>query len=146
MKLDLEEVARIAYKNFTAELDGAQFCHVESTNSRKGKWRYSRMGESFRLPKDPGVYVVYPLDSDEPIYAGEAKNLRQRVEYHFSESNSAKKYSTLKKSLREKGFPVNLPTCEIVRFKYIVIPFGRREIEELFHIKYGINTAEGRTS
>ncbi|MDB4271784.1 hypothetical protein N9845_02640, partial [Akkermansiaceae bacterium] len=55
---------------------------------------------------------------------GESSNLRQRVEYHFSESATAKKDSTLKKTLKKNGLSADKPTHELIRFKYVEVPFG----------------------
>lgn len=142
MKTQLEGLPKVAFAWFLQELAKAPFCHVEPTGKGKGKWRYMCSDGSFRLPTHPGIYVVYPKEADEPVYAGEGGNLRQRVEYHFSESESAKKFSTLKKKLRKKGFSADAPTYELVRFKHVAVPFGRKELEELFHAQHGINTKE----
>jgi len=122
MKAQLESLPKLVFDWFLAELDKAPFCQVESSGKR-----------SFKLPKDAGIYVVYLQEEDTPVYAGEASSLRRRVLFHFSEFESAKKNSTLKKKLKEKGYGVDAPTHELVRFKHVVIPFGRKEIETLFH-------------
>ena len=142
MRNQLEALPKIAFAWFLDELAKAPFGHVEPTGKAKGMWRYVSEERSSRLPIDPGIYVVYPKEADVPVYAGEGGNLRQRVEYHFSESVSAKKFSTLKKKLRKKGFRADAPTHELVRFKHVVIPFGRKELEGLFHALHEINTKE----
>ncbi len=141
MKDQLNNLPLIAFDWFLGELETAPFCHVEPTGRAKGMV-YLSEGERFRLPTGAGIYVVYPKEENVPVYAGEGSNLRQRVEYHFSESKSAKKFSTLKKKLLKKGFKIDAPTHELVRFKFVAVPFGRKEIEGLFHAKHGINTKE----
>jgi hypothetical protein len=113
--------------------------------TKKGKSSEYTIGDKvIKLPTDPGIYAMYPkvdwMYNDTPIYVGEASNLRQRINYHFSESQSAKKESTLKKALLKLQFKRNKPTCDLVCFKYVKIPFGRKEIETLLHEHYSINT------
>lgn len=144
MRQELEAFSKNAFAWFLNELADAPFCHVESTGRAKGKWVYVRDGCPFRLSTEPGIYVVYPKNELNPVYVGEGGNLRQRVEYHFSESESAKKSSTLKKALRKKGYSSHVATHELVRFKHVIVPFGRKEIEEFLHAKYEINTKEKR--
>jgi hypothetical protein len=146
MRNQLEKLPGDAFEWFLKELAAAPFCHVELAGKAKGKFRYVSEGRPFDLPVKSGIYVVYPKNAEEPIYAGEGSNLGQRVKYHFSESKSANKYSTLKKKLQKKGFPPGAPSHQLVRFKHVTVPFGRKEIEQMFHAKYGINTKERRGS
>lgn len=144
MRQELEALSESVLTWFLNELAVAPFCHVEPSGKAKGKWTYFRDGHPFRLSNEPGIYVVYPKNESNPVYVGEGGNLRQRVEYHFSESASAKQSSTLKKTLRKKGYAEHISTHELVRFKHVIVPFGRKEIEEFLHAKYKINTKSKR--
>ena len=123
-------------------------CHLRDCNiciaTCEGKYiKYSIGNKLIKLPTEPGIYAIYSkadwMYTDSPVYIGETSNLRQRINYHFSESPSAKKGSTLKKALEKIKFK-NKPTCDLVCFKYVKIPFGRKEIETLLHERYNINT------
>ena len=145
MTFKLESVKPDAYAWFKDQLSKAPHCSVRVATAGRRKFEFFRNGGVFRLPPNAGIYVVYALsdqDCEPPIYAGESSNLRQRVEYHFSESATAKKNSTLKKTLKKNGLSADKPTHELIRFKYVEVPFGRKEIELMVHDEHGINTKD----
>ena len=113
---------------------------------REGKSiKYMSGQDKIEIPKSPGIYAIYsrvhfPVEGPEPVYIGEAGNLKRRINYHFSESTSAKREGTLKKTLKRLGFDMNEPTRDLVYFKYVEVPFGRKEIETLLHEEFNINT------
>lgn len=144
MRSQLEAIKSSAIKWALAELGRAPFCRVTSAEGKRRKNCYTWADVEDRLPTGAGIYAAYLLDADKPFYVGEARNLRQRVEYHFAESASARKHGTMKKVLRAKGFAPDAPTYTLVRLKHIEVPFGRKEIEEALHREFGINTGARR--
>jgi len=119
-------------------------CSICTATKDGNRTEYAIGDKLIKLPTDPGIYAIYSktewMYTDTPLYIGEASNLRQRINYHFSESQSAKRESTLKKTLHKLKFNTKIPTCDLVCFKYVKIPFGRKEIETLLHSHYNINT------
>ena len=113
---------------------------------KDGKFIKYMIGQTkVEIPKSPGVYAIYsrvhfPISDPIPVYVGEAGNLKRRIDYHFSESATAKREGTLKKTLKRLGFDMKEPTRDLVYLKYIEVPFGRKEIETLLHEEYNINT------
>ncbi len=97
------------------------------------------------VPESPGIYLVYARDSLIPVYAGQSKNLRQRLDYHFMDNASSNRSSTLKKNLRRSGkWNEQSPVRELCRVRYFVVPFGRVEIEEKLQAVFEINTGRLR--
>ena len=103
-------------------------------------WQDTNSGQTIKLPASPGVYLIYPLTDDSPVYIGESSDLCRRLTYHFADSDSSNKESTLKKNLRRDGLSDGRPLHLCFRLRFIVLPFGRTEIEEHLHANHKINT------
>jgi hypothetical protein len=144
MNAELEKIFDRAYEWFSAQLVREPYWHVEATGKRRPQWRYFRGDVEKQLPEGPGIYIAYGPNSDTPLYAGESAKLRQRVSYHFSESESARKGSTLKRALTTGEVVQVGPTYKAIRIKCVPVPFGRKEIETRFHLEHGINTKADR--
>lgn len=140
-----EELAGIKGNTLDWVKDRLRHLRVVTVLLEDNRLVYSYDGMRIKLPSTSGIYAFYSktdwMYSEKPLYIGEANNLRQRIKYHYSESPSAKREGTLKKALKKIFSPsVERATRDLVVFKYIEIPFGRKEIETLLHEEYQINT------
>lgn len=103
-------------------------------------WRSEATGQAVSLPSEPGLYMVYLGGRQGPVYVGQTSNLARRLRYHFSESASSDKDSTLKKVLRQNGHSFDGPLGHHLRLRILPLPFGRTEAEEHLHRKYKVNS------
>lgn len=107
-------------------------------------WRTEATGEVVSLPSEPGLYLIYLLGEQAPVYVGQASDLARRLRYHFAESASSDKSSTLKKVLRQNGHSFDGHLGVHLRARVLCLPFGRMEVEEHLHRTYKVNTARAR--
>ena len=139
-----EELAGIKGNTLDWVKDRLRHLRVVTVLLENNKLVYSYDGMRIMLPSTSGIYAFYSktdwMYSEKPLYIGEANNLHQRIKYHYSESPSAKRDGTLKKTLKKVFSYSDKATRDLVVFKYIEIPFGRKEIETLLHEEYQINT------
>ena len=97
--------------------------------------RYSfklKNGELVVLPKEAGNYVFYSLRTKTPVYVGEADNLKRRLRDHCRISGT----SVFKRRWVRHWIGLQASELDVVRFihshmflKYLIVPFGRCEIE-----------------
>jgi len=94
-------------------------------------------------PKESGIYLIYAIGAETPIYIGSGSNLHRRLTYHFSDSFSSNKNSTFKKNLlRDNLWEGKRSIKSCFCFRYFTVCFGRTEIENHLHTKYQVNTAK----
>ena len=106
-------------------------------------WHEQSTKKIVALPTEPGIYLIYPLSSDTPVYIGEASDLRRRLTYHFADSPSSNKESTLKKNLRKAGIWDRKHSIDsFFRFRCFTVSFGRTEVEEHLHVTHKVNTGK----
>ena len=103
-------------------------------------WKNKRIID---LPVTPGIYFVYRKQEQLPFYCGEAGNLKKRLQYHFSDSDSAIQYSTLKKYFDDINERTLRVMSDMLSIKIIEVPFCRWNAEEFFHKKYSITLLSG---
>jgi hypothetical protein len=107
------------------------------------QWQKQASKKTVTIPTEPGIYLIYPSTDDTPVYIGEASDLCRRLTYHFADSASSHKESTLKKNLRrDKLWDGNRSIESSFRFRYFTVSFGRTEIEEHLHKTYQVNTGK----
>jgi len=107
------------------------------------QWQEQASKKIVTIPTEPGIYLIYPFTADTPVYIGEASDLRRRLTYHFADSASSHKESTLKKNLSRDGLwdgKGSIESC--FRFRYFTVSFGRTEIEEHLHTTFQVNTGK----
>ena len=104
------------------------------------QWQEQQTNKVVSIPSESGIYLVYPLTLDIPVYIGEASDLCRRVTYHFAESKSSDNESTLKKNLRRDGHYTSGSLSSIFRIRILPLSFGRTEIEEHLHAAHKVNT------
>ncbi len=141
MHLSLQQIKLDATAWIDSLLPTLPFLVAIKDGGRRG-WQDASTKKLVTLPEAPGIYIVYPLTNDVPVYIGEASNLRRRLTYHFAESLSSNRASTLKKNLRRDGTYDDGPIAQICRLRYVEVPFGRTEIEEYLHTKFRVNTKQ----
>ena len=104
------------------------------------KWQEEQTKNFTSIPSDAGIYLIYPLGNGKPVYIGEASGLRNRLTFHFSDSASSHKESTVKKYLKKNAlWDGKTPIEKCFRVRFLVLSFGRLEIEEHLHQKYKVN-------
>lgn len=88
-------------------------------------------GTRISLPTDAGVYVFYSAKTHRPVYVGQAGNLKKRLGQHCRVGGR----SVFKRRWIRHWIDVQSAE-EVVRFinsrmylKYVILPFGRCEIE-----------------
>ncbi len=118
------------------------FVYVRKSDAPSRKHFYPifyRNGTPMEVPRTAGIYLIYRIEEDQPLYCGESRNLYARIEYHFSDDPDAIRNSTLKKYFSEerKGL---IAMSEDLRFRFVEVPFGRKDFEEFLHEHYQINT------
>jgi len=93
---------------------------------------YDEKGQEHSLPTDAGVYVFYSNKTHRPVYVGQAGDLKSRLGHHCRVSGT----SVFKRRWVRHWIGAQATEEEVVRyihsrtyFKYVVLPFGRCEIE-----------------
>jgi len=97
------------------------------------KYTYLRRNRSIVLiPESSGVYVFYSQRTHTPVYVGESNNLKKRLSKHCRISGK----SVFKSRWVTTWLGVPSSTKDVVSFihsrmyfKFITMPFGRKEIE-----------------
>ena len=141
MDYELETAKEQTWAWALNQLEKLPFVVATDGRGRK-RWVNQDDKSTIDLPEQPGIYLIYQGEIEVPIYIGESKNLKQRLNYHFSENSSSNQSSTLKKNLRRSGhLNDNQSLRDVVRVRFFPIAFGRVEIEELLHRRFKINTA-----
>jgi hypothetical protein len=118
------------------------FVYVRKSDAPSRKHFYPvfhRDGVPVDVPPAAGIYLIYRKHEDRPFYCGESRSLYRRIEYHFSDDPNAIRDSTLKKYFSEdrKGL---VAMSKDLRFRFVEVPFGRRDFEEFLHEHYQLNT------
>ena len=136
------EVIRDKYKRWVLEEIEAQPFFLAVKKDNRHAWVDYESRENVGLPSQAGIYLVYHMDHPNPVYIGMAGNLSRRLTYHFSNNRSSDSNSTLKKNMRRDGYWSGESPLELsFRFKVVVVPFGRVELEKYLHELFSVNTA-----
>ena len=125
-------------------LDETELITISQDTSKKKSLVFWKNNRVIDLPVTPGIYFVYRKQEQLPFYCGEAGNLKKRLQYHFSDSDSAIQYSTLKKYFDDINERTLRVMSDMLSIKIIEVPFCRWDAEEFFHKKYSINTKRHR--
>jgi len=125
-------------------LDETELITISQDTSKKKSLVFWKNNRVIDLPVTPGIYFVYRKQEQLPFYCGEAGNLKKRLQYHFSDSDSAIQYSTLKKYFDDINERTLRVMSDMLSIKIIEVPFCRWDAEEFFHKKYSINTKRNR--
>ena len=125
-------------------LDETELITISQDTSKRNSLVFWKNDRVIDLPVTPGIYFVYRKQEQLPFYCGEAGNLKKRLQYHFSNSDSAIQYSTLKKYFNDINDRTLQVMSDMLSIKIIEVPFCRWDAEEFFHKKYSINTQRNR--
>jgi len=97
------------------------------------KYTYSDQENTvISIPEKSGVYAFYSQRTNMPVYVGESLSLKNRIKQHCRISGS----SVFKSNWITHWLGASASIKEAVSFihsrmyfKYIIVPFGRKEIE-----------------
>ena len=132
-----------AFKWAGSLIPGLPFIIRVSVNSSNQWQKQQEIETAVNIPPAPGIYLVYRLDKDTPVYIGGASNLHRRLAFHFTDSASSNNASTLKQYLRkDRLWDGKTPISRCFRFRFFEVPFGRNEIEQFLHMEYKVNTGK----
>jgi excinuclease UvrABC nuclease subunit len=81
------------------------------------------------LPKANGVYMICHIDFPNVIYIGESKNMWDRFWKHHRTGNA----SSFRDNLKRANLDNVVEECTV---KFIVLQYGRKELEEYLIAKY----------
>ena len=73
-----------------------------------------------RLPEQSGVYVVSDANNDRPIYAGQASNLRQRLQSQFG-VDTRSQWKQLADALDAKYFPTSCKCTDRLAYQWHLV-------------------------
>jgi len=137
----LAEQKKDALKWVAGLIPDLKFIVVVSNQNRR-QWQEELTNNAISLPSEAGIYLIYPMGSEMPVYIGQASDLRNRLTFHFSDSASSNNESTVKKYLKKyASWDGSTPIGECFRVRFFVLSFGRLEIEEHLHQTYKVNTS-----
>ncbi len=128
-------------------VEKVQFVYVSVGKGKKGGRNYpvfSKGDSNIDLPNSPGIYFIYKKGDTVPFYCGESANLNERLKYHFSDSKSAIKDSTLKNQFDDLKHRTLAAMSDMLSLKIIEVPISRKDVEEHFHKRFKINTGRDR--
>ena len=106
---------------------------LASWDQARNRYSYSTIrGDRVTIPTSAGIYVFFSAKTDKAVYVGQAENLRRRLGQHCRVSGT----SVFKKRWVRAWIGAQATEKDVVRFihshmylKYMVLPFGRCEME-----------------
>jgi hypothetical protein len=119
-------------------------------DQRRNRYGYeTAAGVSVSLPVDSGVYVFHSAKTDTPVYVGEAVSLKRRLGRHCRVSGS----SVFRRRWVPHWMGTQVEKEDVLGFihsrmyfKYVVLPFGRLEIEADLRALWGLHGPESVNS
>jgi hypothetical protein len=104
-------------------------------------WYETEADAPVSLPEEAGVYVFYSKKTDRAAYVGETASLRKRLRLHCRVSGK----SVFKRRWVPRWIGKQATVEDLVRFvhsrmvlNYVVVPFGRLEIEADLRALWGL--------